>query len=140
MKLAIPLRRRECVSRKGQTPSNRGTQSHGSGSASRTASCREETTMARSTRIAGDSPPRTALRSTRTIHGFTLVETLCAIVIVGIAAAIATPKIDDMARSLRIEGSAQAFVGDLNRAHSEAIKRNAAVSVVLAGAQTYRIT
>ena len=96
--------------------------------------------MARSTRIAGESPLRTALHSTRTTRGFTLVETLCAIVIVGIAAAIATPKVDDMARSLRIEGSAQAFVGDLNRAHSEAIKRNAAVSVVLGGAQRYRIT
>jgi type II secretory pathway pseudopilin PulG len=68
------------------------------------------------------------------------VETLVSIGIVGIVAAIATPEIQGVARRLQIEGSAQAFVGDLNRARSEAIKRNGAVNVVLAGAQRYRIT
>jgi type II secretory pathway pseudopilin PulG len=67
------------------------------------------------------------------------VETLVTIAIVGIAAAIATPEIEEMSRDLRIEGSTQAFVGDLNRARSEAIKRNAVVQVVLSGAQKYKI-
>jgi len=95
--------------------------------------------MARSACIAGDTPLGTALRSTRTTRGFTLVETLVTIAIVGIAAAIATPEIAGVARNLRIEGSAQAFVGDLNRARSEAIKRNAVVQVDLSGAQKYKI-
>lgn len=75
-----------------------------------------------------------------TRRGFTLVETLVTIAIVGIVAAIASPEIEGVARTLRIEGSAQAFVGDLNRARSEAIKRNGAVKVVLSGAQQYRIS
>ncbi len=72
-------------------------------------------------------------------RGFTLVEIATAIALVGILAAVATPSIERIGRSLRIEGSAQALVGDLNRARSEAIKRNAGVAVTLAGGSRYRI-
>jgi len=95
--------------------------------------------MARSTCIAGDTPLRASSCTTRTTRGCTLVETLVTVAIMGIVAAIATPEIAGVARTLRIEGSAQAFVGDLNRARSEAIKRNSVVKVVLAGAQRYLI-
>ena len=73
-------------------------------------------------------------------RGFTLVELLTSIAVIGIMTAIATPSIERVSRSLRIEGSAQALVGDLNRARTEAIKRNAGVEVTLAGPHTYRIS
>jgi len=95
-------------------------------------------------RTVGESPRRfslcvhaTGLRSGS--RGFTLVEILMTLAVVGILAAIATPRIESLSRTLRIEGSAQAFVGDLNRARTEAIKNNATATVALTGAQTYRI-
>ena len=93
---------------------------------------------------AGETPRRFSLCVHATslrpgTRGFTLVEILMTLAVVGILAAIATPRIERLSRSLRIEGSAQAFVGDLNRARTQAIKHNATVTVALTGAQAYRI-
>lgn len=95
---------------------------------------------ARRDRHAPSSRSRWSLCVTRGRRGFTLVELLTAVAVVGIVAAIATPAVERVSRSLRIEGSAQALVGDLNRARTEAIKRNNGVELTLAGEYTYRIT
>ena len=95
---------------------------------------------ARHRRRAPSTRFRWALSVSRGSRGFTLVELLTAIAVMGILAAIATPAVERISRSLRIEGSAQALVGDLNRARTEAIKRNTGVELTLVGEHTYRIS
>jgi prepilin-type N-terminal cleavage/methylation domain-containing protein len=95
-------------------------------------------------RRAGASPRRFSLcvhaaELRKGTRGFTLTELLMTCAVVGILAAIATPSIEKVSRTLRIEGSAQAFVGDLNRARTLAIRNNDNVTVALTGAQAYRI-
>lgn len=64
-------------------------------------------------------------------RGYSLPELLLIVVILGILAAISMPGIARLGRAIRLEGSAQALVGDLNRARTDAIRRNATVLVTL---------
>lgn len=61
--------------------------------------------------------------------GFTLVELMVAIAIVAILAALATPSFQSMIINNRISAQANTFVGSINVARSEAVKRGHGVSL-----------
>ena len=65
----------------------------------------------------------------RISSGFTLVELMVVIVIVGIAAAIGLPNFVPMISKVRMDGEMSALVSGLNFARSEAVKRGLQVSV-----------
>lgn len=61
--------------------------------------------------------------------GFTLVELLIVIVVVGIAAGIGLPSFTPMISKVRLDGEINALISGLNFARSEAQKRGLPVSV-----------
>ncbi len=69
------------------------------------------------------------IRSTRPA-GFTLIEILMVIVILGLVAAVGAPSMRDLIASTKVKGAASDLFGSLMFARSEAIKRNASVDVV----------
>jgi type II secretion system protein H len=71
--------------------------------------------------------------------GFTLLEVLVVIMIMGVAAGVALPPLQAASRTSRLEASAQQLIGDLRVARTEAIRRNAAVYVARTGASTYHV-
>ena len=72
--------------------------------------------------------------------GFTLVETLMAVVVASLIMAIGVPRFLGMRNGLRLDGAAYQLAGDLRRAQVEAIKRNRTVVVAKTSATTYSIT
>ena len=56
--------------------------------------------------------------------GVTMVELMIVVSIAGILAAIATPSFADFIASTRLNSTVSQLVSDLNRARSEAVKRN----------------
>jgi type IV fimbrial biogenesis protein FimT len=65
--------------------------------------------------------------------GFTLVELMIVVAIVGILAAIGAPSFQDMLNQTRASGLANELAASLNLARSEAIKRGTQVSVCKSG-------
>jgi type IV fimbrial biogenesis protein FimT len=65
--------------------------------------------------------------------GFTLVELMIVVAIVGILAAIGAPSFQDMLNQTRASSLANELASSLNLARSEAIKRGAQVSVCKSG-------
>lgn len=55
--------------------------------------------------------------------GFTLIEALVTVVIAGILTALAVPAVTSMVNSNRLTTTTNEFIGDLNLARSEALKR-----------------
>ena len=65
--------------------------------------------------------------------GFTLIELMIVLVIVGGLLVIALPSMSEMIVNQKVKGVANELYFDLSYARSEAIKRNAAVQVVRTG-------
>lgn len=65
--------------------------------------------------------------------GFTLVEALVVIAILGIFTALAAPSFSNTIANMRIKSTSFDLVNDLNIARSEAIKRNAVVVLAAEG-------
>ncbi len=69
-------------------------------------------------------------------RGFTLVELVTVVTIVGILAAIAAPSFRDFIIQQRIRNAAFELMADLTFARSEAVKRNATVTMSKTGSWT----
>ena len=82
--------------------------------------------------------PRRAARPSAREAGFSLVEILGAIAVLGILASIAAPQVADLSRAMQVDAAAHQLAGDLERARSEAIKRNRSVKLT-PGTTTYTI-
>src|SRR5688572_27532735 len=57
-------------------------------------------------------------------NGFTLIEILLVVTVVGFILAIGLPKLTEMRRGMLLDAAAQQLAGDLRRVQVEAIKRN----------------
>src|SRR5436190_15124939 len=63
----------------------------------------------------------------RRMRGFTAVEVLMSLAVLGILAALAAPSFRDFANEQRLSGAVGGIAADLQFARTEAIKRNARV-------------
>lgn len=78
------------------------------------------------------------MRSTRN-KGFTLIEIMIVIVIMGIMAAIATPNLMSYMSRLRLNGAARQVMTDLMLARGKAVSENKRVGVVFTSNHQYTI-
>lgn len=69
--------------------------------------------------------------------GFTLIEAMVVVAIVGILAAIGIPSMRDLIASTRVKGAASDVFATLIFARSEAVKRNAGVDVIPASTSNW---
>jgi prepilin-type N-terminal cleavage/methylation domain-containing protein len=72
-------------------------------------------------------------------RGFTLVEALMVIVVVGLLLGIAVPRFAEARMRMQLDTAAYQLAGDLRRAQVEAIKRNQAVTLEMTSDTTYNI-
>ncbi len=63
--------------------------------------------------------------------GFSLVELMMAIVVVGVLVSLAVPSFRDVLRNAEIRNAAESIVNGLQRARAEAVARNANVTFIL---------
>lgn len=69
------------------------------------------------------------LRSHTSTAGFTIIELLIAVAVLGVLAAIAAPSFTDLSNSMRLSSTQSRLFGDLQLARGESVKRNARVLV-----------
>lgn len=67
-------------------------------------------------------------------RGVSLIELLVVMSIVGVLATLAAPSLSSFVDSTRLNGATNLLLGDLNRARSEAIKRNGRVLLCIRNA------
>lgn len=70
------------------------------------------------------------MRTIRLTRGFTLVELIVTVSVLALIATLAIPMYGDIVAANRTRAAAYSLVSDLALARSEAVKRNAAVSVL----------
>jgi type IV fimbrial biogenesis protein FimT len=70
-----------------------------------------------------------SLRAGRRVRGFTIVELMVSLIVVGILLGLAVPSFRDAALSSRLTGYANDLVASVQVARSEAIKRNLTVTL-----------
>ena len=75
----------------------------------------------------------TACRPSRPQHGFTLIELMVVVAILAIITTAAAPSFRDFLEGQRVKAAAYDLTADLMLARSEALKRNASVSIVRSG-------
>ena len=71
--------------------------------------------------------------------GVTMIEMLLVVVILGILMAIVAPRFGNMRVKYQVEAAGQQLVRDLNRARTEAVKRNANVWLAKTSATEYTL-
>ena len=72
--------------------------------------------------------------------GFTLVELMVTIVVLGIILSIAIPSYQDWIKRLHIRSAAESILNGLQLARTEAIKRNGSATITLTGGTGWSIT
>ena len=69
-------------------------------------------------------------------NGFTLLELLITLAIIGIVAAVGFPSLSQIIKNNRVSASVNSFIGTLSYARSEAIKRGTTITVNATNAET----
>src|SRR5918994_5273033 len=72
-------------------------------------------------------------------RGFTMVETIMVIVVVGLLVGIALPRFREQRRRFQLDTAAYQLAGDLRRAQVEAIRRNQPVTLERINDSTYNV-
>ena len=76
---------------------------------------------------------------TRNAAGFTIIELMIVMVVVGVMAALAGPNIRDLMVRIRVKAAASDLHSSLIMARSEAIKRNAGMQIVPVSAANWAL-
>lgn len=80
------------------------------------------------------SSGRSAPRQPGAVLGFTLIELMVVVAIMGVFASLAAPSMTSLIRNNRVQSEASSLVSDLQLARNEAIKRGSPVAVCPAAA------
>ena len=71
--------------------------------------------------------------------GFTLIELMLAVGVLGILTAIAVPSFRQMLRNYEVRGASEAMAAGISRARAEAVSRNASVQFVLGAGTSWTV-